>query len=106
MELILDYDWPGNIRELQERHGARGAAARTETIEPEHLPHEKMTLPAPCTGSPVGDEGQEDERKRILAALDQCAGNQTRAAKVLGIGRRTLTSKLTRFGIRRPRKKE
>jgi two-component system, NtrC family, response regulator AtoC len=44
------------------------------------------------------------ERKRILDALAQCAGNQTRAAAMLGIARRTLVKKLGQYGIARPRK--
>jgi DNA-binding NtrC family response regulator len=45
-----------------------------------------------------------DERARILAVLDQCGGNQTRAAKVLGISRRTLVNRLDDFGVPRPKK--
>jgi two-component system, NtrC family, response regulator AtoC len=44
------------------------------------------------------------ERARILAALDECDGNQTRAAKLLGITRRVLMTRLDRYGIARPRK--
>jgi DNA-binding NtrC family response regulator len=46
----------------------------------------------------------EAERDRIIQALESCAGNQTRAAKELGISRRTLVSRLDAFGIARPRK--
>jgi DNA-binding NtrC family response regulator len=43
------------------------------------------------------------ERRRIEEALAQCAGNQTKAAGVLGISRRTLVNRLAEFGIRRPK---
>jgi DNA-binding NtrC family response regulator len=46
-----------------------------------------------------------DEQKRIQDALEQCAGNQTRAAKLLGISRRSLVMKLTKYGMPRPRKR-
>jgi len=44
------------------------------------------------------------ERQHILETLDACAGNQTRAAKMLGISRGTLLARLDAFGIPRPRK--
>jgi len=45
------------------------------------------------------------ERARIVEALQHCAGNQTEAAKVLGMSRRTLVKRLTEYGISRPRKR-
>jgi len=49
--------------------------------------------------------GSEDERHRIIQALDRCAGNQTQAAKILGISRRTLVTRLSTYDLPRPRKK-
>jgi pSer/pThr/pTyr-binding forkhead associated (FHA) protein len=47
----------------------------------------------------------DEERARILAALEKCAGNQTHAAKLLGISRRTLVSRLGEYALPRPRKR-
>ncbi len=47
----------------------------------------------------------DDERTRIIEALNACAGNQTAAARMLGIARRTLINKLELYGISGPRKK-
>ena len=44
------------------------------------------------------------ERQRIIDALAQCGGNQTRAARLLGCSRRTLTNKLNEYQVPRPRK--
>jgi transcriptional regulator of acetoin/glycerol metabolism len=44
------------------------------------------------------------ERERIIAALEACRGNQTRAAAILGMSRRTLIHRLERYALPRPRK--
>jgi DNA-binding NtrC family response regulator len=46
----------------------------------------------------------EDERARIVRALEACGGNQTRAAKLLGVSRRTLINRLEQFDLPRPKK--
>jgi len=56
------------------------------------------------SGVPPAGEG-DPERARIVAALDQCAGNQTHAAELLGISRRTLISRIERYGLKRPRRR-
>jgi hypothetical protein len=50
------------------------------------------------------DEMRTHERERIRAALETCAGNQTKAARMLGISRRTLVSRLSEHGLPRPKK--
>ena len=47
---------------------------------------------------------EEMDRDRVLSALEQCAGNQTQAAKILGISRRTLVTRLETYKLPRPRK--
>jgi transcriptional regulator with GAF, ATPase, and Fis domain len=79
--------WPGNVRELRnaiERELVGGAAAAIASKD----------LPA-----------ASDERGRIVAALERCAGNQTLAARELGISRRTLLNRLDALAIPRPRKR-
>ncbi len=48
---------------------------------------------------------EEIERRRIVEALERCGGNQTRAAQLLGISRRTLINRLDEYNVPRPRKK-
>jgi DNA-binding NtrC family response regulator len=69
-----------------------------------------VTVPPPMTLPPPGDPNalktgvEQVERDLIIRALDQCAGNQTQAAKLLGISRRTLVSRLEQYNLPRPRK--
>lgn len=99
---LTSHSWPGNLRELGHVM-ARAVLLSDGTIEPEHLAlGESVTRPGPTAEPRHGDD---DERSRILAALEANAGNQTEAAKQLGISRRTLLYKLDRLGIPRPRKR-
>jgi two-component system, NtrC family, response regulator AtoC len=83
---------------------------------PPSQPFSESTMPPPSSEMGIeaesGDVGpndlknrvQEAERMCIIRALEQCGGNQTKAAKVLGISRRTLVTRLAVYNIPRPRK--
>ena len=53
---------------------------------------------------PMRDEFAELERTRILEAMEKCGGNQSRAAKMLGMPRRSLLRRIEEYGLARPRK--
>jgi DNA-binding NtrC family response regulator len=96
------HDFPGNVREL--RHALERAAVVAgdgAVIEREHLPPE---IGSTGRAKPRPSTPPSDERERILWALEKCAHNQTRAAEVLGISRRTLVSRIKAYRIPRPRK--
>ena len=61
-------------------------------------------LPRIETSRPVAVDETPDERQRIIDALAACAGNQSRAAKRLGIPRRTFVARLDEYKIPRPKK--
>jgi len=95
--------WPGNLRELKNAIERAVLLCPGAVIGPEHLPAAKEpSSPAPAAPGPAGAGG---ERQRIVEALQQSAGNQSQAAKLLGISRRTLLNRLDEYGIARPQKK-
>ena len=109
-EALLTYRFPGNIRELRnviERAVLLSSGGR---IALSHLPTSLLRKEGP-TGdvvdprAPLIDRLNNLERGRIAAALEQCGGNQTQAAALLGISRRTLVTRLGQFDMPRPRKR-
>jgi DNA-binding NtrC family response regulator len=115
LELLRRHPWPGNVRELRNVIGRAAVLCAGDTILPEHLPP-SLLRPRPASPPAVADgprgaageslqgEIKSLERARIVEALDRCGGNQSRAADLLGISRRTLVSRLAEFGLPRPRK--
>jgi two-component system response regulator AtoC len=107
--LLETYAWPGNIRELKNMIERAVLLCAGSVIGQEHLPLDKLMPSASSNRTPPPRiETQEltapNERDRIMTALAACAGNQSRAAKLLGIPRRTFVSKLDAYQIPRPKK--
>jgi len=103
MEILVAYDYPGNVRELENIIERSLAMCRDEEIRPFHLPAElgnsttAMFIP-PLDASLFPEQTlAEHERKYILSALNRFAGNKTRTAKLLGIDRVSLWRKLKRY---------
>jgi len=104
MAALAAHGWPGNVRELRnviERALllCDGPALRPEHL-PEPVPYADVVAPAPPAPAP-----RPDERARILAALAACGGNQSRAARQLGISRKVLMARLDSYAVARPRKR-
>jgi transcriptional regulator with GAF, ATPase, and Fis domain len=105
------YGWPGNVRELRNAvERAILVCGEEPTILPEHLPdavggHE----PAPegtSNESPFRSAVRAYEREQVIAVLKQCNGNQTEAARLLGLSRRALVARLSTYGMTRRRPHE
>src|SRR6478609_4971269 len=100
MQILEQYPWPGNIRELRNVIERATILSDGEFIEPRHLPptlvsRGEETLPT-VTLSP-GTTVDEAERRLILLTLDHTRNNKTRAAEILGISLKTLHNKLNRM---------
>ncbi|MDA5109135.1 sigma 54-interacting transcriptional regulator [Brevibacillus thermoruber] len=118
MHALIDYAWPGNIRQLRNVIERLSILQEGGVILPEHLPSAIRTrtmAPPPAVlpltppyapvphASPAGYSFAPDpalsERERILSALDRTYGNKKAAADLLGISRGTLYNKMRKYGI-------
>ena len=96
MDIFMEYDWPGNIREL--KHALEQMAIfSSENIlsnVPEALLGKKKTPDSDVSCIPIRDL----EKQAILQTLEEVDGDKKRAANILGIGLRTLYRKLEEYG--------
>ena len=100
LELMRAYSWPGNVREL--KNAVQRAMIRCERgqIAPEHLPDRvRGRAAAPLIEFELGLKLGEVEKRYISETLARCQGNKKETAKVLGISRKSLYNKLTRYKI-------
>jgi DNA-binding NtrC family response regulator len=101
-QALVAHAWPGNVRELRNVVARAAVLAGGSPITPVHL-RLGHDVAAPSTAA-ADEAGGDGERERVLAVLDRCGGNQSRAARELGIPRRTLLRRLDEYGVPRPRK--
>jgi len=96
LDLLQRYDWPGNIRELENAVERAMVVARNSELQENDF---TLRLPHASRG---GMALEEVQRAHILEVIDLCGGNQSLAAQMLGIDRVTLHSKLKKYGWKRP----
>ncbi len=114
LNMLKAYAWPGNLREMRNVLERATLLCNGNVIGPEDLPQEKFSAPVlererlsgahPAVIAGSGTPEFEAERQRIMGALESNGGNQTLAAKQLGISRRTMLNRLDAYAIPRPRK--
>jgi transcriptional regulator with PAS, ATPase and Fis domain len=97
MDILMQYNWPGNIRELRSVITKSLLFADGDTVTPNDLPehlagHQRVSLRQPKTL-------EEMEKNHIITILAETGGNQSQAAKLLGINRKTLYKKIHKFKI-------
>jgi len=100
LKLLVAYDWPGNVRQLESVIERALLLAENETIQKDDLPAE---IRAGVSGSrgllglDIPDSGidlQAVERSLVLRAIEKAGGNLSRAARLLGLSRRALQTRL------------
>ena len=103
LKVLAAYDWPGNVRQLESVIERSLLLAENETIAPDDLPPE---IRAGITGSrgvlglEIPDDGidlEAVERSLILRAIEKAEGNISRAARLLGLSRRTLQYRMEKM---------
>jgi two-component system response regulator HydG len=104
MELMMRYRWPGNIRELKGALEYAFVTCHTGPIYPNHLPEtiSKNRIKAPLPKK-SGFNLHEVERQELIEALEKAGGNQSQAAKLLGVSRVTVWNRMKRFNIKAKR---
>ncbi|MEO0049992.1 MAG: sigma-54 dependent transcriptional regulator [candidate division WOR-3 bacterium] len=100
IEVLQAYDWPGNVRELENVLERALILSGGEEIKPTHI-----QFPEPAKLIPNAEPGklgslEEQERIMVLEALKRTGGNKSKAAKILGITRRMLYTKIAKYGIK------
>ncbi|MFZ5993390.1 MAG: sigma-54 interaction domain-containing protein [Thermodesulfobacteriota bacterium] len=107
IKILMDYDFPGNVRELANIIERGIAMATGSTIEVEHLPEDLRNKAFHVHRPPPGEKKrlqtlEEREREYIQWVLGEVKGNRTVAAKILGLDRSSLWRKLRRYGLESP----
>jgi two-component system, NtrC family, response regulator len=105
VDRLMRYDWPGNVRELENLLERLVVLHRSPVVEVEDLP-ESLRRDLPRFGGarldlpPEGIVLEEVERGLIEEALRRSGGNQSAAARFLGLTRQTLVYRMQKFGLR------
>lgn len=100
---LQSYDWPGNVRELRNVVEAALIFSESDEVRVVDLPP-RIRAGRPAAPPPTQAEGplmtiREAERSAILAALEHTGGHRTKTAKLLGVDRKTLYSKLKLYEL-------
>jgi len=107
LKILMNYSWPGNVRQLESVIERGMLMAETNQILPEDLPAEvyEETLSStklPFELPPQGISMEELERNLIIKAMERADGIISKAAPLLGMSYKTLQYRLEKFGINRP----
>ena len=102
--VLMGFDWPGNVRQLEASIEHAVVLCRDREIEPRDLPSELMQPQRPANQAPVvpGSTLAEIERHAILETLEHVGGSTRRTAQILGISARKVQYRLHEYRERDP----
>lgn len=106
MTTLMQFDWPGNVRQLINVVQSMVVVAEEDRLEPMHLPSEIVSATgegksgSTSSGEMGGMSLDQIEKQAIRDTLRVTQGNREQAAKMLGIGERTLYRKLKEYGLK------
>ena len=101
MEALLTYSWPGNVRELRNAIEYAFVLCSGNWIGREHLPPKIITNgKRPLVNHNQSPASWEEERTKLINTLRQVSGNQSEAARILGVSRVTIWKRIKKYGIR------
>lgn len=105
MDILMHHKWPGNVRELKGALEYSFVTCHSTMIHPNHLPEtifrQKKTQ-GRAKKTPFNMQGIE--RLELLEALERSNGNQSQAAKILGVSRVTVWNRMKRYNLQSKRK--
>src|SRR4029453_13864195 len=106
-QLMIDYSWPGNVRQLESAIERAILLCENDQITVEDLPLEVRQDSKPVSEGafklpPEGINFEDVERDLIMQGMEQTDYNITKSAKLLGLTFRTLQYRLEKFGIKKP----
>ncbi len=101
MSMIMSYSWPGNVRELRGALEYACVTCRESVIDQHHLP---SRICRDENGSnihpPFNRNRQLDKKSELITVLARAGGNQSEAARLLGVSRVTIWNRMRKFGIK------
>jgi DNA-binding NtrC family response regulator len=100
MEALLTYSWPGNVRELRNAIEYAFVLCSGNWINIKHLPPKIASNgKRPSVKHPQSAASWEQQRKKLIQTLRQVGGNQSEAARLLGVSRVTVWKRIKKYGI-------
>jgi two-component system, NtrC family, response regulator HydG len=100
IEVLMGYDWPGNVRELRSAFEYAFVTCQEPLIQPYHLPINIVqgVEKRPLSESPAVNT-RDKKKLELIEALNRSQGNQSEAARILGVSRITIWNRMKEFGL-------